>query len=102
MLGMAIRYLGVIALLAWGTAALAQPAQTGTIAGSVVDQQGQIIPGVTVTATSTDRGFARTSVTDDNGRFVFPAVPVGRYSVAATLQGFETAEATNNLVETDR
>ena len=102
MVGLAIRHLIVVALLACGTSAWAQPQQTGTIAGSVVDQQGQIIPGVTVTATSTDRGFSRTSVTDDNGRFVFPAVPIGRYSVAATLQGFETADATDNLVETDK
>jgi hypothetical protein len=89
-------------LLAVSVSASAQPAQTGTIAGTVMDAQGAIIPGVTVTATSQDRGFDRTTVTDENGRFVFPAMPIGRYTVVATLQGFETAQATDNLVETDR
>ncbi len=102
MLRLTIRCLLASALLACASVAAAQPAQTGTIAGSVVDASGGVIPGVTITAISLDRGFERTTVTDANGRFVFPAVPIGRYSVSATLQGFETAQAGDNLVETDK
>jgi hypothetical protein len=83
-------------------AASAQPAQTGTISGVIQDATGGVLPGVTVTITSQDRGFSRSTVTDENGRYVFPAVPVGSYSVAATLQGFETAQSADNLVETDK
>lgn len=97
-----IRCLMVAALLAVAASANAQPAQTGTISGTVVDTSGAVMPGVTVTATSLDRGFVRSAVTDENGRYVFPAVPIGPYRVAAALQGFETAEAANNLVETDK
>ena len=61
-----------------------------------------MLPGVTVTITSQDRGFSRSTVTDENGRYVFPAVPIGSIRVVATLQGFETAQATDNLVETDK
>ena len=51
------------------------------------------LPGVTVTITSQDRGFSRSTVSDENGRYVFPAVPIGAYTIVATLQGFETAQA---------
>lgn len=83
-----------------GAVAHGQTVQTGTIAGVIQDSSGAVLPGVTVTVTSSQQGFTRTAVTDENGRYVFPAVPVGQYSVAAALQGFEGAEARTNLVET--
>ena len=42
------------------------------------------------------------TVSDENGRSVFPALPIGQYTIAATLQGFETTQITDNLVETDK
>jgi hypothetical protein len=76
--------------------------QTGTISGEITDATGAALPGVTVTITSQDRGFSRSTVSDETGRYVFPAVPIGPYSITATLQGFETAQAADNLVELDR
>lgn len=96
------RSLLVAALVAVAAPAFSQPAQTGTISGGVVDATGGALPGVTVTITSQDRGFSRSTVTDENGRYTFPAVPIGPYRITATLQGFETAQASDNLVETDR
>jgi hypothetical protein len=92
----------VAMLVALAAPAFAQPAQTGTISGEVLDATGGALPGVTVTITSQDRGFSRSTVTDETGRYVFPALPIGPYTVVATLQGFETAQSTDNLVETDR
>lgn len=89
-------------LVSSGAAAHAQTAQTGTISGVVHDASGAVLPGATVTITSVDQGFVRTTVTDANGRYVFPAVPVGQYRVSAAMQGFDTAEARNNLVETSK
>lgn len=96
------RSLAVATLVALATPAFAQPAQTGTISGEIKDATGGLLPGVTVTVTSQDRGFSRSTVSDENGRYVFPAVPVGMYTVTSVLQGFETSAATDNLVETDR
>jgi hypothetical protein len=81
---------------------MAQPAQTGTVSGVVEDATGGVLPGVTVTITSQDRGFSRSTVTDEDGKYLFPAVPIGPYTVSASLQGFETAQAANNLVETEK
>jgi hypothetical protein len=102
MLRILTRSVIVAAVVAVAVPAFTQPAQTGTISGEVMDATGGALPGVTVTITSQDRGFSRSTVTDENGRYTFPAVPIGPYRVTATLQGFETAQAANNLVETDR
>ena len=92
----------VASMLLSGASAYAQPAQTGTVSGTVMDSSDAVIPGVTVIITSQDRGFSRETVTDGNGRYVFPAMPIGPYTISASLQGFETARATDNLVETDK
>ena len=94
--------LTMVMVLSVASGALAQPAQTGTISGEIKDSTGGALPGVTVTIQSQDRGFARSTVTDGQGRYIFPAVPIGLYSITATLQGFETASANDNLVEVDK
>ena len=69
---------GLVALLAAFvvTPARAQSA-TGSIEGSIVDQTGAVMPGVTVTAVQTSTGITRTTVSDDNGLFRLLA-PAGR------------------------
>jgi hypothetical protein len=76
-----------VLVLAAGTGAVAQIA-TGTITGAVVDTQGAVLPGVTVTLTGTDR--TSTAVTDDTGRYRFLNLAPGFYNVTAALQGFTT------------
>lgn len=94
-------------LLAWALVLVsqlagAQPAQIGTISGTVTDDTGAVMPGVTVTITSQERGVTRTGVTDEGGRFLFGAVPIGNYTVEAQLMGFKPALLTDNLVETEK
>ena len=102
MLTLITRSLVVAVLVAVAAPTFAQPAQTGTINGAITDATGGALPGVTITIASQDRGFTRSTVTDENGRYVFPAVPIGPYQITATLQGFETTSAADNLVETDK
>ena len=82
--------------------AFAQPAQTGTIAGVIQDASGGVLPGVTVTATSQERGTLRSAVSDENGRYVFAALAIGNYTVEANLSGFAPVRLTDNLVETEK
>jgi hypothetical protein len=69
--------------------ASAQTATTGSIAGTVTDAQGGVLPGATVTATHADTGTNYESVTDATGHFSILNVRVGRYSVAVTMSGFK-------------
>jgi outer membrane receptor protein involved in Fe transport len=61
---------------------------TGSIEGTIVDQTGALMPGVTVTATQSATGTTRTVVTDENGVFRIPLLAVGVYDVSAELAGF--------------
>ena len=64
--------------------------ETGSIVGTVMDPQGGVVPGVTVTATSTGTGAARTTVTDAAGSYVLANVLAATYDVSFQLQGFKT------------
>ena len=68
-------------------------AQSGTSAiyGKVTDQQGGVLPGVTVTITNPETGQTRSAVTDGNGDYQILAVPPGAYDVRVELPGFRTA-----------
>lgn len=74
---------------------LAGPAQalfaSGRIQGVLKDQKGAIVPGGTVEVKNLDSGVARSTVTDQEGRYVFDSLAAGRYRVAAHSPGFETA-----------
>ena len=81
--------------LSLASAAAAQgQAINGTIEGSVVDDSGGVLPGVTVTVTNTDTGDTRVVVTNENGVYRAPLLPLGSYRVSAELQGFRRYEQT--------
>ncbi len=76
-----------------GAPALAQT--TGSIEGTVSDSNGGFLPGVAVDIKSTALLGTRSVVTDASGRYRFPAIPPGIYTVSAALSGFTKAEKTN-------
>src|SRR4051812_1364837 len=84
---------GVLALLLLCSAtSSAQGVQTGTIRGTVKDQQGLALPGATITATSPALQGERTVVTDKDGTFLFRAVPPGTYNLKVEMGGMSTAQ----------
>ncbi|MGE5200420.1 MAG: carboxypeptidase-like regulatory domain-containing protein, partial [Rhodospirillaceae bacterium] len=60
--------------------------QTGTVEGKIVDQQGGVLPGVSVDLIGPQR--TRSTVTDAEGVFRFVGIPPGLYSVKTELSGF--------------
>ncbi len=77
-------------LLAVAGSVLAQT-QTGTITGVVTDEQGAVMPGVTVSIQSPALiGGTRTAVTNSTGSYLFSQLPPGLYSVVFQLSGFST------------
>src|ERR671911_2053654 len=89
--------LGVLILLLTAGPALAQA--TAQLSGTVRDESGAVLPGVTVTATQTDTGFMRTVVTDGEGAYVMPNLPTGPYRLEASLQGFRTYAQTGIVLQ---
>ena len=61
---------------------------TATITGQVQDQSAGVLPGAQVTVRHTESGLSRTTAADADGRFILPALPVGRYEVRCELNGF--------------
>ena len=60
---------------------------TGTISGTIADESGGVLPGVTVIVTNAG-GAVRSGVTDSSGRYDISSLPAGRYTVSGALPGF--------------
>jgi hypothetical protein len=65
------------------------------IQGTISDDQGGVLPGVTVTITNTATGLARSAVTNERGSYRVPNLPPGPYTVKAELAGFSPQERRN-------
>ena len=74
------------------TATLPTPASaqvdTGTISGTVKDESGGVLPGATVTITHEGQGLTLTSVTREDGTYIFTPIRTGAYSVEVEFPGF--------------
>jgi hypothetical protein len=88
------------------TQALGQGA-TGALNGTVVDPTSAVIPGAKVTLKNLDTQVEQEAVTNNAGRYVFVAIPPGRYTIEVTKEGFKvsaTSEftlAVNQTLTTD-
>jgi outer membrane receptor for ferrienterochelin and colicin len=84
------------ALLVCALAAIPAHAQsqatTAQITGVVTDTQGGVLPGATVTITSTETGYTRTVVSNADGFFLLSLVPPGTYDLSVELAGFTTSK----------
>ena len=62
------------------------------LVGSVVDASGAVVPGVTVVVTHEPTGVSHEVVSDGQGQFRVPLLPIGPYTVKAALAGFQPFE----------
>ena len=88
----------VLLVLLTAPAAWAQGA-TAQISGTVKDASGGVLPGADVTVTQTDTGLKRNVVTDANGSFTIPGLPIGPYRLEVTLPGFSTYAQTGIVLQ---
>src|ERR1700689_2271835 len=77
------------------TVTLAQGETTSAIVGQVTDATNAAIPGATVTITNRETALQRTAKTDDEGRFNFPQLKPGTYSVKVEAEGFDRQQNDN-------
>ena len=78
-------------MLVFPLTAFAQVARTGVIEGRINDFDGLPLPGATITISSPNLiGGDQFSVAAADGRFRFPALPTGVYTVAVSMDGFDS------------
>ncbi|HUP45470.1 MAG TPA: carboxypeptidase regulatory-like domain-containing protein [Thermoanaerobaculia bacterium] len=70
---------------------------SGSISGTVADEGGGILPGVTVTATNIATGVERMAVSNEAGRFRIALSP-GTYGLSGELSGFQAAQVKRVVV----
>lgn len=70
----------------------------GTILGTVTDPNGAVIPGFTVTVRNNNTGLERTAVTDQDGNYSIPELPIGTYTVTGRGLSFVSPEIQNVVV----
>lgn len=82
-------------------AAIPAIAQEGisSIQGRVLDQQGGVLPGVTVVVTHEESGMFRQVVSNADGSYFVTGIRPGRYRIAAELAGFKKYDQPNVLLE---
>src|SRR5262245_51292890 len=84
-------------VLSLSTPLLAQ-VPTGTVAGTVTDQLGAVLPNATVTVTNSGTGAARVVQTDSIGNFSMPSLAAGSYDVVVVAIGFQSISTAAEVV----
>src|SRR5215813_3493913 len=68
----------------------AQAVAVAEVSGAVSDSSGAAIPGAAVKITQTETQLTRSTVSDPQGRYVFPNLPVGPYQLEIDANGFKS------------
>lgn len=74
---------------------IAAQTTAGSITGTLIDPAGAVVSNATVILVNSDRNTTEQIKTDDAGRFVFPIVLPGRYTITAEAGGFKKLERSN-------
>src|SRR5438128_2847486 len=80
----------VVAIMVLTAGQLHAQGATAAISGTVLDPSGAAIAGASITVRNVGTAFTRTVVSDDQGRYVVPELPIGDYEVQGSLAGFQT------------
>jgi len=91
-------FVALFVLLGVASVVRAQSTAEGTIRGQVKDQQGGVLPGVSIAAASPTVAGSFLAVTDAEGRYRLLNLPPGTYTVTAELSGFAKFSRENVVI----
>jgi len=80
----------VLLILSLSIPAFSQAGFFASVTGTVTDSSKALIPGVTVKATAVDTNVVTTTVTNEAGSYTFNNLNPGKYTISASLPGFQT------------
>jgi Carboxypeptidase regulatory-like domain len=72
---------------------------TGSLTGTVLDPSGAPVPGAQITLDDVDRSIRNSAKTDRSGRYIFPSLSPGEYSVMVAATGFEPFELKEIVIQ---
>ena len=92
-----MRIASVFSMLAFlGISIFAQSqSTTGTLQGNVVDPNGAVLSGASITVRNVNTGFERTVTSNSDGFFTAPLLPLGTYRVTTAASGFSNSVLEN-------
>jgi hypothetical protein len=91
-----------LVILILGFWVTAHAIETGEIKGKVLDESGEGLAGVEITAEGSSLQGMRTVISKSNGQFNMPLLPVGKYALTFRLQGFDLVVQENVIVRLGR
>jgi carboxypeptidase family protein len=71
---------------------LSQAVSIASVTGRITDPSGAVLAGAQITMTALDTNTKYSAVSDANGSYNFPSLPIGPYTVTVTAPGFQTYE----------
>lgn len=74
---------------------------TGTLQGIVTDSTGAVVPGAQITATDTQKGTTRSTVSDSAGSYALPALQPGTYRLVVSAPGMQVTTFENIVLSVD-
>ncbi|MGH9338508.1 MAG: carboxypeptidase-like regulatory domain-containing protein [Acidobacteriota bacterium] len=77
------------------TVGLSAQSVNSSVGGRVTDQTGAVLPEAEVQLINLDTGGQKETVTNETGRYLFPSVPVGQYTLQVVMPGFKSFERVN-------
>ncbi len=86
----AVMCLTLVALAAAFAAPVRAQTAFATLRGTVHDEQGGVLPGVTITVRQLETNTTRSTVTNEQGQYYSPNLPAGTWELSAELSGFST------------
>ena len=77
-------------------------AQNATLRGTVTDPSGAVLPGAKITIKNTDKGWTRTTTSNDAGDYVMPQLPPDPYAITVEHAGFKTEETKGIVLQVNQ
>src|SRR5262245_61389985 len=79
----------ILLLMLVSASAVWRRTTNATLRGSITDQSGAVLPGVTISVRNQGTGVERTTLSDETGNYQVAALPVGIYQIDVRLQGMK-------------
>src|ERR1700733_12252095 len=95
------KFMRMVCTVALLSAACVWASVGGSIAGTVKDPSGRVVPNAEVIVRETAKGLSYKTHTDSKGHYTFPVLPVGHYELKVQASGFSGYQRTDVVLDTN-